>query len=214
VFILTELWAQLVVGIIALILVVVLFFGFVLKRNPFTKTAKNKGRTYAKKLVTKPLAAFAKSNRFAFIAPFNVKRGDYAANLEGVVVGYFGILAVINLGYSGTVYGAASDDKWKQVAENGKGTFFENPINEASTAVRAIRDVLFAAKIKKVPVEVVYVFSHPKVQLALPRSIAPLKIKTYKKLLKKEKYMDDCGLDIEKVKAVLSEAHNTVNEKK
>lgn len=201
-----ELWVQIIISIVAIIIVVVLFFALVLKRNPFARTAKNKGREYAKNKVLAPLAAFARSNRFAYIAPATIIRNGNTANLDGIVVGYFGILAVISLGYSGSVYGTPGDDNWVQVSENESRHPFENPINEASAAVRVIRDALFSEKIKKTPVEVVYVFSHPKVQLALPRTITPLKIKTFKKLLKKEKYMEDCGLDIDKTKEAIKAA--------
>lgn len=178
------------------------------KNNPDKKLGKNKTapRQQGASRATGPLANFARANQFRLIAPAHFVRGSAKAKLDGLVVGYFGVLGVIALGYNGEIYGTPEDETWVQVGPDGVRNTFKNPVDEASEAVRAVRDALFEAKMKKIPVEVVYVFTDPSVQLALPRSLAPLRVKDFKDLLRRDKYMEDCGLDMDKVEAALKAA--------
>lgn len=160
----------------------------------------------------KQMRAFARKSSFAFIAPAPMKRGDKTAKLDAVVVGYFGVLGVISLEYSGTVYGGAKESRWVAVDGAGERTEFANPVDEASAAVRVLRDALNAGGQKRVPVEVLAVFTDDTAVIAVPRSTTYHTTKTLKDLLRKEKYMEDAGLDIPAVEAALLAAKETAEE--
>lgn len=168
--------------------------------------SKVRGRSFDNGKTIGAMRSFARKNSFRFVSPAVLQCGDAKMELDAIVIGYFGVLGVISLGYSGEIYGEAGDDNWLQVAEDGSRNSFPNPITQSSAAVRVIRDALFKEKMKRVPVEVVYVFSNEKAQLALPRSIGPMDLKAFKKLLAKEKYLDDCGLDMDKVEEAVRKA--------
>lgn len=186
------------------VLVFILLMVFVYRRsNPKKGKGKNHGRAFNSEKVVAAARRFAGQNSFRFIAPARLGKDGAVADLDAVVVGYFGVLGVISLGYSGEIYGEAGEDTWLQVAPDGTRTRFENPVNAAAAAVRVVRDALFGQKMKKVPVEVVYVFATPDAQLAVPRSMAPMRLKQFKELLKKEKYLEDCGLDLDTVEGAL-----------
>jgi hypothetical protein len=153
-----------------------------------------------------PLRGFARSNRFCFIAPARLARGGAFASLDALVIGYFGILGLKALGYNGEVYGSADDKQWLQVSGDGQRTPFPNPISEASADVRIIRDALSASKFRQVPVEVVCVFTNKKAQLAIPRSTGHLTVKEFKKLLQKDKYLEDTGLELGPVEEAIRAA--------
>lgn len=200
-----------------LLLVLISIFGlaafivlmvFIFRRNNdgAAKNQKSKGRDFAREKAVSAARSFASSNSFRFIAPARLSRSGGTANIDAIVVGYFGVLGVISLGYGGQVYGDAGEDTWLQVGGDGSRTRFESPASEAAAAVRAIRDALFAGKMKKVPVEVVCVFVNPDVQLAVPRSMAPMRLKAFKTSLKDDRFLQDKGLSLDDVEATLRAA--------
>ncbi|MDL2324135.1 NERD domain-containing protein [Ruminococcaceae bacterium OttesenSCG-928-A16] len=146
---------------------------------------------------------FAQTNGYRIIAPYTLTRGEKTTTLDALVIGYFGVLGVKALGYNGEVYGDADEEEWLQVGAKETRTYFANPIRQAAADVRLLRDALFAHKLKQVPVEVVCVFTSPRAQLALPRSTGHYTLKEFKALLRKDKYQQDNGFDVEKVEKAL-----------
>ena len=199
-------FATLFISFVSLILLVVLLYIGVFRKNRSAKAEKQQGRDRGKEKVVNAVRSFARQNQFRLISPAPFARNGENAGLDAVVVGYFGVLGVISLGYNGTIYGDANDESWVQVTDDKSRRTFQNPIREAALGVRTVRDALFGEKLKKVPVEVLYVFCDEKVQLALPRSVQPMTLKDFKALLKKDKYQEDCGLDMDKVENALRAA--------
>lgn len=198
----------LILGSVMIAVVVALLVFFIYKKMQPGKASNGRldGREHDNDKAVGALKGFTRSNDFRLIAPAYITSNGLSAKLDGVAVGYFGVLGLISLGYDGQIYGEASEKTWVQVGDNDQRNRFDNPILEASAAVRTLRDVLFTNNLKKVPVEVVYVFSNPKAQLALPRSIAPMRLREFKSALKRDRYLDDTGLDLDKVEAALKSA--------
>ncbi|MDL2295039.1 NERD domain-containing protein [Ruminococcaceae bacterium OttesenSCG-928-D13] len=195
---------MIVAAVVSVVALVALVIWYLRKQNPKAKGAV--GRDHGTAKAAAAMRGFARSNSFRYIAPVRFERSGIQANLDAVVVGYFGILGVVALGYNGEVYGNPNDAEWVQVSETGERVKFPNPITEASADVRALRDVLNSAGLKRVPVEVVCVFTNPDASLALPRSTGHYTMKSFKALLKKEKYLEDSGLDLDKVEQAMKEA--------
>lgn len=178
--------------------------GGILNRKDKAKRAKDLGA----KSAAAPLKAakcFAVLHQYEVVSPGNVVSGDKESGVDFILVGCFGVLCVKCLGMAGTVYGAANESEWSRMDASGR-TAFPNPLDEASAATRVVRDVLFAAKRKNVPVETVCVFTNPKVELALPRGTGHYTLKEFKNLLQKDKYLYDKGVDEKAVAQLLREA--------
>lgn len=198
-----------VLMILAIVLVVVLLgvVALIYYRKKHPRKGKRLDRSAGSSNKAVAVArSFARSHRFRLIAPAHLLAGKKGAKLDAIIVGYFGVLGVIGLGYNGNVYGAANEDEWLQINEGGQRTYFPNPMDEASAAVRVIRNTLSTPKLKQIPVEVVAVFTDSTVQLAVPKTAGPHSLKTFKALLQKEKYLDDTGLDLDTVEAAIRAA--------
>ena len=103
------------------------------------------------------------------------------------------------------VYGNAKDTLWTQATKNGKVTF-KNPLLQAEAEARMLREVLFAAKLKNVPVETLCVFPNNATELAVPRSTPVYRLKEFSALLKKDHFTEDRKVDIDKVAKALRDA--------
>lgn len=145
---------------------------------------------------------FAASDDYVVIAPVNVQGSKDAADLDLVLVGWFGVLGVKCLGWGGEVYGSLDQDEWTQVLPQGRRTF-PNPMTRAGKSARSVRDALFAARMKNVPVETVVVFTNPAASLNLPRSTGHYTEKTFLAYLKGPHFREDKKVDVEAVAAAL-----------
>ena len=152
--------------------------------------------------ILRAVRRFAASEDYAVIAPVKVQGTKDAADLDLVLVGWFGVLGVKCLGWGGEVYGSLDEAEWTQVLPQGRRTF-ENPMTRAGKSERALRDALFAAKLKNVPVETVVVFTNPAASLNLPRSTGHYTEKTFLAYLKGPRFREDKKVEVEPVAAAL-----------
>ncbi len=146
---------------------------------------------------------FAAMQQYKIVSPVHIAKNGKFADADFALVGAFGVLCVKCIGLGGEIY--AGDGKWLQII-NEERKDIDNPIEKCASDTRAVREVLFDAKLKSIPVETVCVFTNPKTQLAVPRGAGHYTVKTFKKLLAKEKYLADKKVDIEKVAEVLNAA--------
>lgn len=158
----------------------------------------------------RPMAAarrFCAGEGAHLIAPATLARSGVYADLDFILVGAFGVLCVKCLGMAGQIYGTAGDAKWLQVTgkEGEKRSSFDNPLMQAARDTRLVRDALFSANLKSVPVETVCVFTNRSAQLALPRDTGHYTVRTFRDLLDKDKYHQDRRVDVEKVVDALRE---------
>ena len=120
------------------------------------------------------------------------------------MVGVFGLLCVKCIGLGGEIYGSAEDTNWLQVLSDNRLSF-ENPLQKAAADTRLVRDALFSAKLKSIPVETVCVFTNKTAELAVPRGAGHLTVKEFKSLLSKDRFVTDKKVDIEKAAAAVKE---------
>ena len=152
--------------------------------------------------VVRAVRRFAAAEGYAAIAPVQVQGTRDAADLDVVLVGWFGVLGVKCLGYGGDVYGSADEPQWTQVLPQGRRSF-ENPMTRAGKSARALRDALFAARLKNVSVETAVVFTNPSAALNLPRSTGHYTEKTFLAWLKSGHFLEDKKVEVEPVAAAL-----------
>lgn len=149
---------------------------------------------------------FARDIDARLIVPARFTRGERTVDLDALVIGYFGILGVRLYGYEGTVYGNASGDNWLLVTPAGERLYFADPVAGCSADMRGVRDVLFESKMKTVPVTVLHAFVDAKVQIAVPRSMSCMDLKSLRQELGRESYRQDIGLDLDAAESAFRSA--------
>lgn len=188
--------------VLVTVTVVAIVFGVVYLIYTLYKRAKASTQDLKNK-ASAPLAIatrFAKLRQFTVISPAMLAKDGKFADIDFIIVGYFGVLGVKCIGLGGEIYGSAGDAMWLQVAKD-KRISFDNPLLVAQTDARLIRDTLFVAGLKSVPVEVICVCSNKKATLALPRTTGHFTLKDFKAYLQKDKFEQDKGIDIANVKS-------------
>ena len=163
------------------------------------KPRKAKNREGARKSAPalNPTRRFAALHQYQVIAPAQIAKDGKFADLDFILVGWFGLLCVKCIGLGGQIYGSPDDAMWLQI-DGDKRISFANPIRAAEADTRLVRDTLFAANLRGIQVETVCVFTNKKATLALPRGTGHYTLKEYKALLGKSKYEQDKGVDIPK----------------
>ena len=189
----------LIVGIVIITLLCLFLIIYFLWRSdsPLFRR-KPKDLPDAKK-ADKPLGAarrMALMNGYQVISPACLAKDGKLADLDFILVGTFGVLCVKCVGRGGSIYGSAGDAMWLQV-KNQDRISFANPILEAERDTRLVRDILFSAKLKNIPVETVCVFTNLHATLALPRSTGHYTLKEFRALLGKDRLQQDKRVDID-----------------
>ena len=137
-------------------------------------------------------------NGYQVISPACLAKDGKLADLDFILVGTFGVLCVKCVGRGGSIYGSAGDAMWLQV-KNQDRISFANPILEAERDTRLVRDILFSAKLKNIPVETVCVFTNPVASLALPRSTGHYTVKEFRSLLGQSRFLQERKIDLDAV---------------
>lgn len=154
--------------------------------------------------VVRQLRRYAALHEYKVVAPVALNSVHGQADLDALLVGWFGVLGVKCLGYGGDVYGSREDEQWVQVI-NGNRRSFQNPLTRAQQSARVVRDVLFGAKLKNVPVETLVVFTGKSTQLKLPRSCGHYTEKTFAAYLKSSRFEEDKKVEVAPVAAALEQ---------
>lgn len=196
-----------VVEIVAIVLLVTLFGVTIYLFGPMRKSKARKVKEIPDdehanaETVLRLLNRYAATNEFKVVTPVNVQEGKISADLDALLVGWFGVLGVKCLGYGGTVYGQPDEEEWVQDVLGQRRTF-KNPLRRAEESARAVREALFEAHIKRVPVETVVVFTGKKTELAVPRSCGHYTVDQFSSYLKSAHFEEDKNVDVDQVAAV------------
>ena len=165
---------------------VAVYFFFVKSRDEGTETPRKAKNLDGVKKSAKALSAarrFAALHQYQVIAPAQIAKDGKFADLDFIIVGWFGLLCVKCVGLGGQIYGNPGDPMWLQVDAE-KRISFENPMRAAEADTRLVRDTP------------VCVFTNKNATLALPRGTGHYTLKDFKALLGKSKYEQDKGVDI------------------
>lgn len=186
--------------VVVAIIVMASFFIYVYRKENSDAHKQKVKDLEAPARASKALAAarrFAGENGCQILTPATLAKNGRYADLDFIIAGSFGLLCVKCIGLGGEIYGNAGDAKWLRVTSDEREPF-NNPITEAAADTRMVRDALFTAHLKNVPVETVCVFTNPKATLALPRNTGHYTLKDFRELLDREKYRADRHVEPEK----------------
>lgn len=154
--------------------------------------------------IIRMLSRYAALHEYQVVNPANLTGVHGTTDLDVLLVGWFGILGVKCLGYGGTIYGDPSEEQWVQELQGHRRTF-QNPMTRAQKSGLVIRDVLFAAGMKRIPVETVVVFTNKSAQLMLPRSNNHYTEKTFAAYLKTLHFEEDKNVQVDPVAKLMRE---------
>ncbi|WP_367925880.1 nuclease-related domain-containing protein [uncultured Ruthenibacterium sp.] len=202
-----------ITGIVVLAILCIGIVVYFMWQNEFFQRRRKAKDLPDSKKADKPLGAarrMALMNGYQLIAPACLAKDGKLADLDFIVVGTFGLLCVKCVGRGGSIYGSAGDAMWLQV-KNDDRISFANPMLEAERDTRLVRDILFSAKLKGIPVETVCVFTNPSASLALPRSTGHYTVKEFRSLLGQSRFLQERKIDLE---AVCKALRSYVTEKK
>lgn len=142
------------------------------------------------------LRRFAATNDFEVVAPVEVAGTRGEADLDAVLVGWFGVLGVKCLGYDGTIYGSDADEVWTQVNKGGRRSF-ANPLRRAELNTRVLRERALQRGVKNLPIDCIVVFTGKKAELAMPRTLPYQTSKTLSGFLNTARFAEDKKVDTE-----------------
>lgn len=191
----------LIVGIIVFAVLCMLVLVYFLWRGDFPAFQRKAKDLPDAKKANKPLGAakrMALMNGYQILSPACLAKDGKLADLDFILVGTFGVLCVKCVGRGGSIYGSVGDAMWLQV-KNQDRISFANPLLEAERDTRVVRDILFSAKLKSIPVETVCVFTNPSASLALPRSTGHYTVKEFRALLGQSRFLQERKIDLEAV---------------
>lgn len=193
-------WMILGAAILAVILLLILALCLIQMRN-------RKLGIDGKRKVAAILKRFAGIRSFRVLNDLTLKTPKHEVKIDHVLIGFFGILVVNTKNLRGAVYGDGRGKNWTNVItkkEKEIKSSFPNPLLENQLAVEAIREVLSSNNVYKVSIESYVVFTRRKTSLYVPKGIAVLSLKDFRKLLKRSKYSADGDVDVKKVAEVLT----------
>ena len=152
------------------------------------------------------LSRYASSHGFQILRPAKLTVGERTAELDAILVTYCGVIGVRCLGYNGEIFANSGESEWLWVTAEGRRRF-PDPIAQCAADARVLRDLLIREpKLKNVPVECLAVFTDKDARLSVPKSIPVLRRKELLAQLEQSRYLEDKGIDAERITALLKEA--------
>lgn len=197
------------IGILIIIVIVIAIFYF-LSKNPSDDSgnspAKHARENGGVDQTLRALSRYASSHGFQILRPAKITSGGKTAQLDAVLVTYCGVIGVRCLGYNGEVFANPGESEWLWVTAEGRRRF-PDPVAQCAADARVLRDLLIREpKLKNIPVECLAVFTDKDVQLSIPKSVPILRRKDLIPQLEQSRYLEDKGIDADRVTALLKGA--------
>lgn len=182
----------------AVIVFIIIYFVIKkIKNANAVKIGKN-----GEKLVSKELSRIAKKYHFLVINDLYLPLYDKTTQIDHVVIGTFGAMAIETKAVGGEVYGNEKDKEWVSVLgdkRSEKRNKFYNPLLQNKTHIDCILHTLRGENVYKVNVDSLVVFTGRKTILNIPRGLPVISLSLLKKYFKKPRYKADNGIDPQKV---------------
>jgi len=198
-----------IAGVLVVLVIVLLVFFFILRSQNDDGPRKDKHKPHTDGGVANMVSAlgrYASMHGFVMIAPAALQSKDKECKLDAVLVTYAGVVGVRCMGHNGEIFANSGESEWLWVTSEGRNSL-PDPVGQAAADVRVLRDLLMQnSALRNIPVECLTVFTDKTVQLAVPKSIPIYRRKELLSLLESEKYLQDKGIDLPAVAAVLKSA--------
>ena len=195
---------EILILVLSVAVLIALYYLFFYEDSPLKKKSGGKDLPAEKQAAQALRTAngYARSHGGKVLAPALIAKDGKFAEADFIIVGYYGVTAVKCIPMGGEIYGTAQDETWLQVL-GGQRKSVPNPLLGLEAGARLVRDTLFTAKLKNVPVEMIAVFTNPKATIAVGKSAGYFTLKTFKQLLRKDKYLQDKNVDVDATLAAI-----------
>ena len=191
-----------IIALIALLLAGVFLLPRLLNKDA-RKPSKSKKDAGVKK-ACKVVQNFATYNDCKYLPACRFTKNGEITDISAILIGRFGVFAILANGRNGEVYGTETDKNWVQIIAE-KKEYFPNPIKQANEAVMLLREPLSNKKIHNVQIECIPVFTAPKLTLGVAKSCKYYTTKQLKATLFNDKYITDKKVNVDKVYDALKE---------
>jgi len=197
-------------GLIAFALVVgiVGFAFFMIKKYrdevaPKKQVARN-NHDRGMKAVKKVLGAYIRRSDGRVIYDIEVGSKRTKGSADAILIGYFGVLVLVCCALSGELFANDKDERLTQIVKQERRQY-DNPVLQATTAAKAVAELLREKKVYKVPVESAVIFTNKKASPNVPASLKSYRLKALRKALKSDRFLEDKGVDTDAAaEAILS----------
>lgn len=170
---------------------------------------KNKNSGHKK--VTNLLKKYAFLRSFKVLIDYKFEHKGKIVQIDNILVGFFGVIVVTDLNYSGEVYiEADKNSEWLNIKDN-KKTRFENSLNQNIEYCNSIKMMLRKEKILNVQIESLVVFTDNQVELYKPNKTPIILLKDLSKLLHLAKYEIDNEYDVDEIVEILNKNSRNSN---
>lgn len=183
---------------VLIVLFVIIYFTVKWYRKNKTKQIGKKGE----KDVSKILRQIAKKNRWKVIDDLYLPLYDKTTQIDHLIIAPFGVLAVETKALNGEIYGGPNDQNWTQIIGEKKHRFY-NPLLQNKAHIDCIRHILRKENVYKVEIESLVVFSSKHAELIIPSGMPVISLDLLKKYLKKSRFHQDNGINVETVYSTL-----------
>ena len=198
-----------ILGVLVVIAIAALvFYISVRDQNPDASApaAKRRKTDAGVEATLRAVSRYAASHGFKMIRPAHFGVGERKTDLDAVVVTFGGLIGIRCFGYNGEIFANPGESEWLWVTGESREKI-PDPVALCAADARALRDVLMQdAKLRSVPVECLPVFTDKAVQISAPRSLSLFRRNQLISTLEQQKYLEDRGLDVDRVCALLGAA--------
>ncbi len=181
--------------IIILIILILLFF---ILANYFKDKKIMKIGAKGEKIIAKILKRYSIIRGYKVINDIYLPLYEETTQIDHILIGNFGVLVVETKNLHGEIYGNPSEKNWSQFIGTKKHKFY-NPIFQNKTHIDNIRYIFNKENIYNINIDGVVVFTGNKIVLNIPKNKMVYRLKEFKKLLKKDRYENNNGVDIQKI---------------
>lgn len=180
--------------LVMILVIMAIYFGLKkLKQYRLNKIGKT-----GEKAVKKVLKKICRKYDYRLINDLYLPLYDKTTQIDHVVIGAFGIMAVETKAMSGEVFGNDFDENWVQIIGDKRHKMY-NPLRQNKTHVDCIKHLLRQEQIYRVEVDSLVVFAGKKVTLNIQKGLPVISLSYVKKFFKKSRYQNDNGVNVQKL---------------
>lgn len=198
-----------IIGVLVVLAIAAFVFYFAVrdqKTDASTPAAKRRKTDAGVEATLRAVSRYAASHGFKVLRPAHFGTGERETALDAVVVTFGGLIGIRCFGYNGEIFANPGEQEWLWVTGESREKI-PDPVALCAADARALRDVLMQdPKLRSVSVECLPVFTDKSVQISAPRSLSVLRRSQLISTLEQQKYLEDRGLDVDRVCALLEAA--------
>ena len=156
----------------------------------------------ANERLEKELSKFIRTKDYKLMGRTTVEFGGTTYTFDAIMFSYFGTICFTAAPHAGDIYGEIGSEDWVAIWQ-GDRTRFYSPVMAQNGAIKMLKDLYRAEKVKAGTTETMVVFTNKDANVAVARSMPVCHINELPKTLSASKYLADNGSDIDAMMAAV-----------